>query len=97
MALLLTAVQIFSPTKPPFVLFLVFAGVWIFGAVMLLRAPTFGAIGTALYGVILAVQLFQMHGTGALDIIIGTGSLLGSALAVGYLMVRRRQHRSAVM
>jgi len=73
------------------VLFVVFAGVWLFGAFMLLRAPAFGAVGTALYGIILAVQLFQTHGTGTLDLVIGVGSLAGSGLAMSYLMVRRRQ------
>ena len=91
MAGLLTLYQ-FAPGfgHPPLHLYLVFTGVWLFGAAMLWRLPVFGAIGTALYGVILAFQLFAMHEARAQNVVLAVASLVGAALALAYLVARRR-------
>ena len=60
--LALSAVQFAAALHPPFALYAIFCGVWLFGVAMLLVAPRFGAIGTALYGVILAIAIFAQHG-----------------------------------
>lgn len=95
MALLLTVVQFSGGPAPPLPLYLVFTGVWLFGAAMLMTFPRFGAWGTALYGLILAVQVINMHGGSALNWLIAVGSLVGTGLALGYLMVLRRQRGEA--
>lgn len=90
MVILLSAVQLATagPGMPP-ILWLVFSAVWVFGAAMLWWFPTFGAIGTALYGVILGVQVLRMHGGEAMNFLIAIGSFLATALAVGVLVQRR--------
>ena len=95
MVALLTVVQFGGGPSPPLALYLLFAGVWLFGAAMLMTFPRFGAVGTALYGVILAVQVINMHGGSALNWIIAVGSLAGSGLALAYLMVLRRRGTAA--
>ena len=79
---LLTVVQYGGGPSPPFFLYLLFSGVWLFGAAMLLTFPRFGAWGTALYGVILAAQVINMHGGSALNWGIAAGSLVGAGLAL---------------
>lgn len=90
MAALLTVVQFGGFPHPPLPLYLVFTGVWLFGAAMLWWVPTFGAIGTAAYGVILGVQLFLMHGGSALNIVIAAGSFVAAGIAIAFLLERRR-------
>jgi hypothetical protein len=91
MAALLTLYQ-FAPGfgHPPFFLYAIFTGVWLFGAAMLWRFPTFGAAGTALYGVILAVQLLAMHETRGQNVLLAVASFVGAALAVAVLVARGR-------
>lgn len=85
MVAFLTVVQFGGGPSPPLALYLVFSGVWLFGAAMLLTFPRFGAAGTALYGVLLAVQVINMHGGSALNWGIAAGSLAGAGLAGAYL------------
>lgn len=91
MVLLLSAIQLFTsgPGMPP-VLWLVFSAVWLFGAAMLWWFPTFGAIGTALYGVILVVLLWRAHGLDGANVLIALGSVGGSAVALWAFVTRRR-------
>lgn len=90
MVAFLAILQFATASHPPLPLFLVFAGVWVFGAAMLWWVPRFGAVGTALYGVILGVQLFVMHGFSGLNAALGAASFVGSALAVAFLVERVR-------
>lgn len=87
MVVLLTLYQyVFNATgAPPVFLYLVFSGVWIFGAVMLYAWPTFGAAGTALYGVILGAQLLAAHGASTKNLLLALASFVGTALAVWVL------------
>lgn len=91
MVLLLSGIQLFTPGPgmPP-ELWLVFSAVWLFGAAMLWWFPTFGAVGTAVYGVLLTYLLWRAHDLGGSNALIALGSLLGSALAVWALAERRR-------
>lgn len=90
MVLLLSVVQLTTPGAgmPP-TLWLLFSAVWVFGAAMLWWYPTFGAIGTALYGVILGYQVLNMHGATGTNFLIAVGSFLATALSVGVLVQRR--------
>lgn len=90
MVVLLTVVQVTVATPPPLPLYAIFAGVWVFGAAMLYARPTFGAWGTALYGVIMGVQILNMHGRTALNSAIAIGSLGATALALLFWWARRR-------
>lgn len=90
MVAFLAVLQFGTDSHPPLFLFLIFSGVWIFGAAMLWWVPTFGAIGTALYGVILGVQLFRAHGFTSLNAGLGAASFIGSVLAVLFLVERLR-------
>lgn len=91
MVLLLSGIQLLTtgPGMPP-ELWLVFSAVWIFGAAMLWWFPTFGAVGTAAYGVLLTYLLWRAHGLDGANALIALGALLGSALAVWTLVERRR-------
>lgn len=89
MALLLVGVRLAGWGIPP-ALLAVFCAVWLFGAAMLWWFPAFGAWGTALYGVILAVALLRMHGTFSLNLGLSLAFLVGSALALASLWQRRR-------
>ena len=91
MVAFLAVVQFSGGPAPPLFLFFLFSGVWLFGAAMLLKFPRFGAWGTAAYGVILAVQVLNMHGGSALNYAIAVGSLVGTGLALLYLVILRRQ------
>lgn len=82
MVLLLAYVQFAAARPPPLPLFLLFVAVWTFGAAMLYARPLFGALGTALYGAIMAVQVLNMHGGSALNFAIAGGSLAATALAL---------------
>lgn len=95
MVFLLAGIQLATPAAgmPP-VLWLVFSAVWVFGAAMLWWFPTFGAWGTALYGVILGVNVIQMHGTGVTTWLIAAGSFIGTALALASYVDRRRQKKA---
>jgi hypothetical protein len=94
-ALALAVLQFGGFPHPPLVFFLIFAGVWLFGAAMLWWLPVFGAVGTALYGVVLAADLLSMHGSGGQNALLAALSLAGSALAVAALLqVRRRSARA---
>lgn len=90
MVILLSVVQLATegPGMPP-ALWLVFSGVWIFGAAMLWWYPTFGAIGTAVYGMLLGAQVLRAHGGSATNFLIAVGSFVGAALAIGVLVQRR--------
>lgn len=90
MAALLTVVQFGGFPHPPLPLYLVFTGVWLFGAAMLWWVPLFGAVGTAVYGVLLGVQIFLMHGGSALNVVISAGSFLATGLAVAFAIERWR-------
>lgn len=84
MVLLLAIVQLVrsgSGGMPP-ALWLLFSAVWVFGAAMLWWFPTFGAVGTALYGGILGVQVLRMHGGNVTNFVIAGGSFIATALAV---------------
>lgn len=90
MVLLLSAIQLFTPGPgmPP-ALWLVFSAVWVFGAAMLWWVPTFGAIGTAAYGVVLTFLLYRAHGLGGTNALIAVGSLIATGLAILFLVKRR--------
>lgn len=88
LALALVAVKLAGWAIPAGLLVL-FCAVWIFGAAMLWWAPTFGAWGTALYGILLSAALLRMHGAGALNLALCAGFLVGSALAVASFWQRR--------
>lgn len=90
MVAFLAVIQFGTDSHPPMFLFLIFSGVWLFGAAMLWWVPVFGAVGTALYGVILGVQLFVMHGFSGMNAALGAASFVGSALAVLFLVERLR-------
>lgn len=90
MAAALTIIQVSPLPGPPLALYLVFTGVWLFGAVMLWVAPVFGAIGTAAYGVILGAQLFAMHGVTLQNGLIALGSFVATGLALTFLRERRK-------
>jgi uncharacterized membrane protein YccC len=89
-ALFLTVVQFTVRTPPPLPLYLAFVAVWLFGAGMLVAYPTFGAIGTMLYGVLLGTQLLVMHGLDTLEVTLAGACFVGSALALWTLVERRR-------
>ena len=91
MVALLAVVQFSGGPSPPLFLFLLFSGVWLFGAAMLAWFPRFGAWGTALYGVILAVQVINMHGGSPLNWAIAAGSLVGAGLAAAALWGMRKK------
>lgn len=94
MVLLLSGIQLLTrgPGMPP-ELWLVFSAVWLFGAAMLWWYPTFGAIGTAVYGVLLTVLLERAHGLGGTNMLIAAGSLVATAFALlTFLRLRRRAH-----
>ena len=90
MVVLLGAVQLTSATPPPWGLFLLFAGVWVFGAAMLLQRPVFGALGTAAWGVLSGVQLLLMHGPSPRNLGLAAVSWLVAAAALAFLAARRR-------
>lgn len=94
MVFVLAGVQLATPGvgMPP-VLWLLFSAVWAFGAAMLWWVPVFGAIGTAVYGVLLVFLLQRAHGLGGLNALIGIGSVVGSVLAVAFLVERLRARR----
>lgn len=94
MAVVLVLLQfVLTPeTKAPTGLFLGFTGVWVFGAVMLVTFPTFGAAGTALYGILVAVGFYQMHGLrSGEDAVMILGSLAATALSIAVLARRFRR------
>ena len=78
---------------PPLALYLVFTGVWLFGAAMLWRFPLFGGAGTAAYGVLLGAQLLATHATRAQNVVLAAGSFVTAALAAAFLVERRRRRR----
>lgn len=91
MVALLTFVQFGGGPAPPLALYLVFSAVWLFGAAMLAWFPRFGGAGTALYGVLLAVQVIRMHGGSTLNQVIAAGSLVGAALGAATLVMAWRK------
>lgn len=74
----------------PLPLLALFSGIWVFGAAMLWWVPAFGALGTALYGLLLSAALLSMHGAVALNVALSAGFVVGSLLAVAFLVQRRR-------
>lgn len=88
MAAALTLVQVSPLPSPPVSLYLVFTGVWLFGAVMLWIVPVFGGVGTALYGAILGLQLFAAHGVTLQNGLLAFGSFVGTGLALVFLRER---------
>lgn len=96
MVVLLAGIQL-ATTGPgmPAELWLVFTAVWIFGAAMLWWYPTFGAAGTALYGVILGVNVLTMHGGRTSTYLIAAGSFVATGLAIAVLGRRLRARRAA--
>lgn len=96
MVVLLAVVQLaISEGDMPAWLWGVFTAVWIFGAAMLWWFPMFGAIGTAIYGLILAVNVMTMHGTKTSTVLIAAGSFGATALCLAFLWQRLRQGRQA--
>lgn len=92
MAALLLALVVLPPNLgiPPFLAAL-FIGVWLFGAAMLWWYPTFGALGTAGWGILSGAQAIRAHGMEASQTItLVLGSFLGAALALTFLVQRRR-------
>lgn len=78
----------------PRVFFLLFTTLWLFGALMLLAAPLFGAAGTALWGLVAGVQAVREHGLAAPeDAFNALGSLATAGLAAAYLADRARAAR----
>lgn len=73
----------------PLPLFLLFVGLWIFGAVMLVVLPTFGAVGTAAWGFLAAGAAWRTHASFDLeDVSLISASLGGGLLALGFLIGR---------
>lgn len=93
MAVVIVALQfaLTPDTRAPTFLFIVFTGLWAFGALMLSVAPVFGAVGTTLWGLISAVGAWRTHEGVSIEnsILIG-GSLAAAALAAAYLVARSR-------
>jgi hypothetical protein len=75
----------------PLWLLAIFCGVWLFGAAMLWWVPRFGAVGTALYGVLLSASLLSMHGAIALNVALASGFLLAAILALAVLWTKRSE------
>lgn len=91
MVLVLALLQfVLTPrTSAPTHLFVLFVGLWVFGAAMLARFPRFGAAGTALWGVISALGAWQTHATlNAENLTLILGSLVASGFAVGTLVTK---------
>lgn len=81
---------------PPIELFLVFTGVWLFGAAMLWMAPLFGGAGTAAYGLLLGAQLLATHdATRAQNLVLAVGSFAVAALAIAFLVLRWQRRAKA--
>ena len=93
-AILLTIVQFSVRTPPPLPLYVAFCAVWLFGAAMLFAHPTFGAVGTAAYGLLLGTQLVSMHGTTTLNLGLAVACFAGSGLAIAFLVQRRRSMKT---
>lgn len=91
MVAILTVLQLTLATPPPAFLYLVFVAVWLFGFLMLQKAPVFGALGTASYGIFLTIQLFVMHGASGANLLIGAGSLATAGLALWFLKQYREE------
>ena len=91
MVILLSAIQLMTPGAgmPP-TLWFTFSAVWVFGAAMLWWFPTFGAIGTAMYGLILGVEVLVMHGGRTSTYLIAVGSFAATAIALAVLAERIR-------
>ena len=97
MVLLLAGVQLATPgTGMPPTLWLLFTAVWIFGAAMLWWFPTFGAVGTAIYGVVLGWNVLTMHGVRTSTVLIAIGSFVATGLAVMVLVERLRSRKAAL-
>lgn len=76
-------------TQAPWPLFLLFTGLWIFGAGMLMRFPRFGAAGTAAWGLLSAIGAWQTHAAINLEnTLLIAGSLIASILAVLTLVTK---------
>ncbi len=76
----------------PVALFLLFEGIWLFGAVMLLVAPRFGATGTAAWGILAAVAAYRTHRSlDASNTTILVASILGAVVAIAFLVQRLRK------
>lgn len=93
MAVLLTLLQtVLTPaTRAPTGLYVLFTAIWVFGGVMLLWKPRFGAVGTALYGLVVAGEFWSMHGIRSVeDVAVVAGALLATALALAVLVKTMR-------
>lgn len=86
MALLLTVYQV-TPAlgNPPLHLYLIFTGVWLFGALMLWRFPLVGAAGTAAYGLLLGFRLLGTHEVRAQNVVLAGASVFVALLAAVHL------------
>ena len=95
MAALLVILSLVPPHLgiPP-VLLTLFTGIWVFGAVMIMRVPIFGASGTALWGVLSGAQSAVMHGFTGQNALVVAGSFAGAALAA-WLLARLLRVRRA--
>ena len=90
MVVLLSVVQLATAGPGmPAELWLVFSAVWLFGAAMLWWYPTFGAIGTAAYGVLLVFLLNRAHGLAGTNALIAVGSLIATGLSAWVLIQRK--------
>lgn len=75
-----------SGAGAPFALFVLFVGIWLFGTVMLLVAPRFGAVGTAAWGLLAAFASYRTHRSlDAANSTIILVSLVGAVLALLFL------------
>lgn len=95
MVAFLALIQFGGFPHPPTFLYALFSAVWLFGAAMLWWFPTFGVIGTALYGVILGVQLLLAHGVTGMNVLLALASFAGTAWAVAVLVERRASRHSS--
>lgn len=89
-AAVLTLLQFGGFPHPPLPLYLVFTGVWLFGAAMLWRFPVFGGVGTAIYGAFMGLQILLMHGGDPLNLAVSASSFVAAGLAAAFLAQRRR-------
>lgn len=89
--LLLLQFVLTSGAGAPLPLFMLFIGIWLFGAAMLLVAPRFGAVGTAAWGLLAAGAAYRTHQSlDAANLTVILASLLAAVLAILFLVERVR-------
>lgn len=76
---------------PPMMLYLIFTGVWLFGAAMLWWVPLFGGAGTTAYGLLLGALLLMRHETRGQNVGLALASFVGAGLAAAMLVAWLRK------